>query len=68
MLFVPGDVELRKALTTLMVLLGTCQQTLRSLEATGDIFETDLSGDLRLMIERTERELEVLAAKIEARN
>jgi hypothetical protein len=68
MLFVPGDVELRKALTTLMVLLGTCQQTLRSLEAAGDIFETDLSGDLRLMIERTERELEVLAGKIEARN
>ena len=63
-----GDVELREAVTVLMVLLGTYQQALRSLEAAGDIFETDLSGDLRSMIQRTEGELEALSAKIKARN
>ncbi len=47
-------------------LRGTCQQTLLALEAAANVLDTDMTDDLTAMIARSERELEVLDAKITA--
>lgn len=49
-----------------MLLLATCKQTQIALEAAANALDTDLTGDLGSMIERTEKELEELTAKIDA--
>ena len=49
-----------------MLLLATCNQTLLALEAAANVLDTDLTGDLRRMIERSEAELEGLTGKIQA--
>jgi hypothetical protein len=50
----------------LMLLLATCKQTEIALEAAANALDTDLRGDLSVMIERTEAELAALVKKIEA--
>lgn len=50
----------------LMLLLATCQQTLLALEAAANDLDSDMTEDLTAMIARSERELEVLDAKIAA--
>lgn len=49
-----------------MLLLATCKQTEVALQAAANALDTDLSSDLNKMIERSERELVALHAKIEA--
>ena len=49
-----------------MLLLATCQQTRTALGAAANALDTDLTTVLDAMIERTERELEALHAKIAA--
>ncbi len=49
----------------LILLLAACKQTQTALEAAANSLDTALTGDLGLMIERTERELEELTAKID---
>ena len=49
-----------------MLLLATCKQTETALEAAANALDTDLTGDLGVMIERTEAELVALAKKIKA--
>lgn len=49
-----------------MLLLATCKQTQIALGAAANALDTNLTGDLNAMIERTERELAALQAKIEA--
>jgi hypothetical protein len=56
---------LTKARSLLMILLATCKQTLLALEATGNVLDSDLTDDLRRMIDRTESELEALTAKLD---
>ena len=53
-------VALTKARSMLLILLATCQQTLLALEAAANALDTDMTDDLRRMIERSERELEAL--------
>jgi hypothetical protein len=55
---------LTKARSLLMILLATCQETLLALEAAANVLDVQLTDDLRLMIERSERELRVLSEKI----
>ncbi len=50
----------------LILLLATCTQTRTALEAVANELDTDLTTDLGAMIERTERELEELSAKLKA--
>ena len=50
----------------LIILLATCKQTQTALEAAATELDTDLTTDLGAMIERTERELNSLQAKIAA--
>jgi hypothetical protein len=50
----------------LILLLATCKQTLLALEATANVLNTNLTHDLTLMIERSERELETLSDTINA--
>jgi hypothetical protein len=57
---------LKKARSMLILLLATCKQTELALEAAANALDTDLTGDLLAMIERTERELVVLTEKIQA--
>ena len=57
---------LSQARSMLMLLLATCKQTEVALEAAANALDTDLSSDLNKMIERSERELVALHAKIEA--
>ena len=57
--------ELQKARSMLVLLLATCQQTLLTLEAAGNVLDADLTEDLSAMIERTETELARLKIKIE---
>ena len=65
-----GAMEERAALTQarsmLILLLATCRQTQTALGAAANALDTDLAKDLGGMIERTERELEALQAKIAA--
>ena len=58
-------VELKKARSMLILLLATCKETLLALEAAGNELDTDLTGDLAAMIERSEAELARLKVKIE---
>jgi hypothetical protein len=57
---------LTKARSLLMLLLATCKETQLALRAAANVLDTDLSADLGAMIERSEGELTVLKAKIEA--
>jgi hypothetical protein len=57
---------LRKARSLLILLLATCNQTLLALEAAANVLDTDLTADLKTMIERTEQELVVLNEKLKA--
>jgi hypothetical protein len=57
---------LTKARSMLILLLATCNQTLLALEAASNLLDTDLTADLKTMIERSERELELLSSKIDA--
>ena len=50
----------------LMLLLATCKQTEIALAAAANALDTDLTGDLVAMIERTEGELAALTEKIQA--
>lgn len=50
----------------LVLLLATCMQTQTALGAAANALDTDLTEDLDAMIERTEKELGVLTAKIDA--
>ena len=50
----------------LILLLAACKQTETALQAAANALDTDLTTDLGRMIERTERELESLSAKIAA--
>ena len=55
-----------QARSMLIILLATCRQTQTALEAAANALDTDLTTDLGAMIERTERELNALQAKIAA--
>ena len=55
---------LTQARSLLLLLLATCQQTVLALEAAANDLDTDMTEDLTAMIARSERELEVLSAKI----
>jgi hypothetical protein len=57
---------LTKARSLLLLLLATCKETLLVLEAAANALDTDLTDDLKSMIERSETELVALNAKIEA--
>jgi hypothetical protein len=57
---------LTQARSLLLLLLATCQQTVLALEAAANDLDTDMTEDLTAMITRSERELEVLSAKISA--
>ena len=50
----------------LILLLAACKQTQTALEAAANALDGDLTGDLSLMIERTEAELKALVQKINA--
>ena len=58
--------RLTKARSMLILLLATCHQTQTALEAAANVLDTDLTTDLGAMIERTDRELDVLNGKIDA--
>ena len=47
-----------------MLLLATCKETALALEAAANALDTDLTSDLKEMIERKEAELVVLNDKI----
>lgn len=55
-----------KARSMLLLLSATCEQTLLALEAAANALDTDLTHDLRAMIDRTRDELDVLSEKVEA--
>jgi hypothetical protein len=57
---------LSQARSMLVLLLATCKQTEVALQAAANALDTDLSSDLNKMVERSERELVALNAKIEA--
>jgi hypothetical protein len=56
---------LTKARSLLLLLLATCRETQLALEAVANALDTELTKDLGDMINRTERELRELNAKIE---
>lgn len=56
--------SLTKARSLLLLLLATCQETLLALEAAANVLDTDLTADLKAMIERSEAELDALNTKI----
>ena len=49
-----------------MLLLAICKETQLALEAAANVLDTDLTADLKAMIERSEGELEALDARIKA--
>lgn len=57
---------LTKARSLLLLLLATCKETQLALEAAANALDTDLTADLKAMIERSETELAALNAKIAA--
>jgi hypothetical protein len=61
-----GDdyVALSKARSMLTILLATCKETLLALETVDNAVDTTLTADLRKMINRSERELESIGAKL----
>jgi hypothetical protein len=58
--------SITQARSLLLLLLATCQQTLLALEAAANDLDVDMTEDLGAMIARTEREIEVVNAKIAA--
>jgi hypothetical protein len=56
---------LTQARSMLMLLLAACKQTQTVLEAAANALDTDLTSELGAMIERTERELAALQAKLD---
>lgn len=59
-------IAVNKARSLLIILLATCEQTLLALDAANNVFDTDMTDDLRRMIARTGGELEKLTAKLDA--
>jgi len=57
---------LTKARSLLLILLATCSQTLLALDAAANVLDSDMTEDLRRMINRTESEVEALTAKLDA--
>jgi hypothetical protein len=57
-------VAITKARSMLMILIATCKDTLLALEATGNVLDTDMTGDLRQMIERSENDLSALTNRL----
>ena len=57
---------IKKARSLLVILLATSRETLLALEATGNLVDEELHDDLRRMVERSQRELNMLSAKIDA--
>jgi len=57
---------LTQARSMLLLLLATCKESQTALQAAANALDTDLTTDIGAMIERTERELEALQAKIAA--
>ena len=57
---------LTQARSMLILLLAACKQSQTALQAAANTLDADLTNDLGTMIERTERELEALQAKIAA--
>lgn len=55
---------LTKARGLLTILLATCHETLLALEAAANVLDTQLTEDLRSMIERAEGELRVISDKL----
>jgi hypothetical protein len=51
----------------LMILLATCNETLVALDAVANVLDTDMTDDLRRMIERSDRELEALNGRMNDR-
>ena len=56
--------RLIQARSMLVILLATCKQTETALSAAANALDTDLTDQLRAMIERTEAELVSLVEKI----
>jgi hypothetical protein len=59
-------VAITKARSLLMILVSTCKQTLLALEAAANVLDTDLTDDLRNMIERSKNELALLGDRLNA--
>ncbi len=59
-------VTLIKARSLLVILLATCRETLVALEAASNVLDSQLTEDLSAMIDRSQRELDVLNEKIAA--
>ena len=57
---------LTKARSMLIILLATCNETLLALEAAANILDVDLTRELTAMIERSERELDAVVARLAA--
>lgn len=55
---------LTKARALLTILMATCEQTLIALDAAGNAVDSDLTEDLRRMIERSQKELAVMEDKL----
>lgn len=55
-----------QARSMLMLLIAACKQSEIALQAAANALDTDLTSDLNKMIERSERELVALNAKINA--
>lgn len=55
-----------KARSLLLLLLATCKETQLGLEAAANVLDTDLTADLKAMIERSEGELVALNDRIKA--
>ena len=56
--------SLVKARSMLLILLGTCDQTLVALQAAANVLDTGLTEDLSRMIDRTHAELKELDRKL----
>jgi hypothetical protein len=63
---VPERATALQARSMLILLLAACKQAQVALQAAANVLDTDLTDDLGAMIERTERELVALNAKINA--
>jgi uncharacterized protein involved in exopolysaccharide biosynthesis len=59
-------IALTKARSMLLILLATCRETLTALDAAGNVLDTEMTEDLRRMIQRTEGELEALTGRLDA--
>lgn len=57
---------LTKARSLLVILLATCEQTLLALDAAANALDTDMTENLRRMVDRTRSELDVLNEKLVA--